>query len=91
MAFAQNVQAPEFTGVWRQYTYHPGMKVIPFPDGVEFEDICANFTNPLTACGFVHIAKTNGHKAIVHAAACSSLGKILIKLAKHKTSQLLTS
>lgn len=53
-----------------------------FPDGTEYDSVSSNFVNPLTACGFVDIAKKNGHKAIVHAAACSSLGKMLVRLTK---------
>ena len=82
VAFSQNVHSPTYTGVWRQYTYQPAADVIPFPDEVDFEVICANFVNPLTACGFVDTAKKLGHKAIVHSAACSSLGKMLVKLCK---------
>lgn len=79
VAFSQNSSSPDFTGVWRQYTYMHSLAVIPFPDEIDYDVICSNFVNPLTACGFAYIAQNEGHKAIVHAAACSSLGKMLIK------------
>ena len=50
-------------------------QAIPFPDTVEYNDICATFVNPLTVCGFIDTAHKQGHKAIIHSAAASALGK----------------
>jgi len=38
------------------------------------------FINPLTALGFVELMRTEGYKGIVHTAAASQLGQMLVKL-----------
>lgn len=38
----------------------------------------------MTVVGFVDVAKAKDHKAIVHSAACSSLGKMLVKYCKQE-------
>ena len=75
VAFSQDVHSPDYTGTFAQYIVLPATGVVPMPDTVEYNDICAAFVNPLTVCGFIDVAKKNGHKAIIHAAAASSLGK----------------
>lgn len=79
VALGLRAQDPNFTGVWREYTYQSAMTVIPFPDEVELETISAAFVNPLTVCSIIDIFTKNDYKAIVQNAACSSLGKMLIK------------
>lgn len=50
---------------------------LPLPDGVTSAQGAALTVNPLTALGFVETARTEGHTAIVHTAAASSLGQML--------------
>jgi NADPH:quinone reductase len=69
-------------GTWRQYTISNKYTVIPYPDGTNPETICAAFVNPLTTLYFAHVAKTKGHKAIIHGAAASALGKMIVKHSK---------
>lgn len=82
VAFCQNCTADDYTGVWRQYTYHKANAVIPFPDEIDYDTISCNFVNPVTVCGFIDTFQKKGYKAIVHSAACSSLGKMLVKFCK---------
>ena len=42
------------------------------------------FVNPLTVLGFIHTTKQEGHKAIVHNAAASQLGRMLVKQCKEE-------
>ena len=42
------------------------------------------FVNPLTVLGFIHTTKQEGHKAIVHTAAASQLGRMLVKQCKEE-------
>jgi len=44
------------------------------------EQGAAAFVNPMTALGFVEDAKMDGHGAIIHAAAASNLGQMLVKI-----------
>lgn len=56
--------------------------MIQYPDSADFDKIACSLVNPITVVAFAHYAKKYGHKAIVHGAACSSLGKQLVKHAK---------
>jgi NADPH2:quinone reductase len=69
-------------GTWRQYSIANKNAVIPFPDGTDAEKVCATFVNPITVLCIAHYAKNKGHKAIIHGAAASALGKMLVKHAK---------
>lgn len=57
------------------------------PDGTGAE-AAALFVNPLTAVGFVHTMREEGHTAMVHTAAASQLGRMLVKLCKEEGIQL---
>jgi len=48
-----------------------------FADGVKPEQCSHSFVNPLTVLGFVDTMRKEGHKAIVHTAAASTLGQML--------------
>lgn len=54
--------------------------VVPLPDGATAAEGAAMFVNPLTALGFVETARREGHGAIVHTAAASSLGQMLQRI-----------
>jgi len=54
------------------------------PDGVAATDAASLFVNPLTVVGFVHTMREEGHKAIVHTAAASQLGRMLVKHCKEE-------
>ena len=46
------------------------------------------FVNPMTALGFVENAKMDGKKAIIHTAAASNLGQMLIKICQEDNIDL---
>ncbi len=58
------------------------MACMPLPDGTAPEDGASCFVNPLTSLGFVETMKMEGYKGIVHAAAASNLGQMLVKICK---------
>lgn len=49
-------------------------------DGVTAEQAASSFVNPMTALGFVETMKLEGYTGIVHAAAASNLGQMLLKI-----------
>jgi NADPH:quinone reductase len=55
-------------------------EVVPLPEGASAADGAAMFVNPLTALSFVETMWMEGHKAIVHTAAASNLGRMLQKI-----------
>ncbi|MCU1700115.1 MAG: qor 1 [Mycobacterium sp.] len=50
------------------------------PDGTPARDGASSFVNPLTALGMVETMRREGHSALVHTAAASNLGQMLVKL-----------
>jgi len=53
---------------------------LALPNGVTPREGAACFVNPLTALGMTETMKLEGHKALVHTAAASNLGQMLVKL-----------
>ncbi len=53
---------------------------LPLPDGATAADGAASFVNPLTALGMVETMRREGHPALVHTAAASNLGQMLLKV-----------
>jgi hypothetical protein len=50
------------------------------PEGATAEEGASCFVNPLTALGFVETMRAEGHSAIIHTAAASNLGQMLVKI-----------
>ena len=69
-----------YQGTWRQYIILKKWEATVLPDDADFDVVSGSFVNPVTAWGFVYKCQKGGHKAIIHDAACSALGKILVKL-----------
>lgn len=72
---------------YRQYSKftlgkNPFAMMAVLPDDVTAIEGASPFINPLTAIGFLHTMQQEGHKAIVHTAAGSQLGRMLIKYSK---------
>jgi NADPH:quinone reductase-like Zn-dependent oxidoreductase len=68
--------------IYAQYRCLAAMACMPLPDGTDPKDGASCFVNPLTSLGFVETMKMEGYKAIVHAAAASNLGQMLVKICK---------
>lgn len=64
---------------YSQYCLADAGMCLPLGD-ISSEDGASAFVNPMTALGFVETAKMEGQGAIVHTAAASNLGQMLIKI-----------
>jgi len=67
------------------YAQHRCLKaadVIVLPDDATPADGASCFVNPLTALGMVETLRREGHKALVHTAAASNLGQMLVRICK---------
>ena len=71
-----------YQGTWRQYLILKKSDATVLPDDVDLDVVSGSFVNPVTVCGFIDLYQKGGHKAIIHDAACSALGKILVKYAQ---------
>lgn len=70
--------------MWSEYAVVPALQCVELPPTVTFEEGCSCFVNPLTALAFIEIAKAGGHRSMIHTAAASALGKMLIRLANRE-------
>lgn len=52
----------------------------PLPEGRTAEEGASSFVNPMTALSFVETMRAEKHTAIVHTAAASNLGQMLVKI-----------
>ena len=66
---------------YSQYCISEANMCLPLGD-VSSEDGASAFVNPLTALGFAETARMEGHSAIIHTAAASNLGQMLVKICK---------
>lgn len=68
------------SGMFAQFRLVKATDCVPLPDGATAADGAAMFVNPLTVLGFVESMRAEGHTALVHAAAASNLGQMLLKV-----------
>ena len=66
--------------IYAEYRCLPAMMCMVLPDGTEPADGASCFVNPLTSLAFTETMKAEGHSAIVHTAAASNLGQMLVKI-----------
>jgi len=52
------------------------------PEGTPARAGASSFVNPLTALGMVETMRAEGHHALIHTAAASNLGQMLVKVCK---------
>lgn len=67
-------------GMYAQYRCVPAASCLPLQDGHTAKDGASCFVNPLTALSFLETMRMEGHSAIVHTAAASNLGQMLVKI-----------
>jgi len=67
---------------YAQYRTIPLGQCIILPAGTTAAQGAAAFVNPVTALAMLETLRLDGHKAIVHTAAASNLGQMLVKLCK---------
>jgi NADPH:quinone reductase-like Zn-dependent oxidoreductase len=67
-------------GVYAQYCCVPAQACLVHNDGTTAINAATSFVNPLTALGMVETMRMEGHSALVHTAAASSLGQMLNKI-----------
>ena len=67
-------------GMYTQYRRIHRDACMVLDDGITSSEGAAAYVNPLTALGMVETMRREGHQALVHTAAASSLGQMLVKL-----------
>jgi NADPH:quinone reductase-like Zn-dependent oxidoreductase len=66
--------------MWADYRVADAAGVVELPDDVSTAEGAALFVNPLTALSMVETMRAEGHSALVHTAAASNLGQMLVRI-----------
>lgn len=66
--------------MYTQYRAAEASACLVLPEGTPARTGASSFVNPLTALGMIETMRTEGHSALVHTAAASNLGQMLVKL-----------
>jgi NADPH:quinone reductase len=66
--------------MWADYRVADAGAVVELPDNVSTVEGAALFINPLTALSMVETMRAEGHTALVHTAAASNLGRMLVRI-----------
>ncbi len=66
--------------MYSQYRLTDARAALVLPDHATAEQGAGAFVNPLTALSFVEVLRREGHKALVHTAAASNLGQMLVRI-----------
>ncbi|TDY17015.1 hypothetical protein B0G81_8178 [Paraburkholderia sp. BL6665CI2N2] len=75
-------------GMYTQYRRIDRDACMALEEGIKPAEGAAAFVNPLTALSIVETMRREGHRAIVHTAAASSLGQMLVKLCNKEGIEL---
>ncbi len=66
--------------MYSQYRCLPAISCLVMNEGTTSAEAASSFVNPLTALGFTETMKLENHSALVHTAAASNLGQMLVKI-----------
>jgi NADPH:quinone reductase-like Zn-dependent oxidoreductase len=66
--------------MYSQYRAVNSSLCLLLPPDASAKDGASSFVNPLTALGMIETMRREGHKGLVHTAAASNLGQMLVKL-----------
>ena len=66
--------------MYTQYRAIDASACLVLPEGATAKDGASSFVNPLTALGMLETMRREGHSGLVHTAAASNLGQMLVKL-----------
>ncbi len=67
-------------GMYSEYRVVHATQCLPLHDGNTARDGASSFVNPLTSLCFPETMRLEGHSAIVHTAAASNLGQMLVRI-----------
>jgi NADPH2:quinone reductase len=79
IAFMQQPSMPNYSGTWRQFIYINADGLATYPDELDYDSIATISINPPTVWGFFDITERKKAKSIIHDAASSSLGRMLVR------------
>jgi NADPH:quinone reductase len=75
-------------GMYAQYRVVRARDCMVLPDGVTAAQGASAFINPMTALSMIETMRREQHTALVHTAAASNLGQMLVRVCAHDGVQL---
>jgi NADPH:quinone reductase-like Zn-dependent oxidoreductase len=66
--------------MYSQYRVVDAGACLVLPEGTAAKEGASSFVNPLTALGMLETMRREGHSALVHTAAASNLGQMLVRI-----------
>lgn len=69
-------------GTFAEYVTVPADDCLELSDTTDLLQAAAMFVNPLTALAIVETVRLEGHEALIHTAAASSVGQMLVKICR---------
>ena len=69
--------------MYSQYRCVPAASCLVMDEGILPSEAASSFVNPLTALAFIETMKMENHTALVHTAAASNLGQMLVRICKN--------
>jgi NADPH2:quinone reductase len=69
-------------GFWAEYVVLKAVEALPMPAEVSDESAASAFVNPMTALGLARPVIKGRHRAMIHTAGASQLGRMLIRLSQ---------
>lgn len=75
--------------MYSEFRCVPAMSCLVMEEGTSPREAASSFVNPLTALGFIETMKLENHTALIHTAAASNLGQMLIKICKSDSVPLI--
>jgi NADPH2:quinone reductase len=67
-------------GTYARFCIVKAASALMLPDNASSQDGASSFVNPLTALGMVETMRREDHSALIHTAAASSVGRMLIRI-----------
>lgn len=83
-ALVGKVVAAAGGGMYSQFRVVDSSLCIDLPDGTTAVEGASSFVNPMTALGMIETMRMEGHSALVHTAAASNLGQMLVRLCQEE-------
>lgn len=78
------------SGMFAQYRVADASGCVVLPEGMAAKEGASSFANPLTALCMLTTLRREGHTGLVHTAAASSLGQVLVKLCREEDVPLVS-
>jgi len=66
-------------GTYGEYCIADAMGCLELDNDMVLKEYCCSFVNPLTVMCMLEVAKEHKSPAVVHTAAASSLGKMMVR------------